>query len=565
MRSSITRQRMNSDVAPSPAGSPSPSNVPLLTFSTSSDNNFYPGNYTHEETSQPDSAMDKEARQDPLMLMSRSLLSSNKQYQALERASMVQELPPQSSTGEIGGNNSASGFYAPPDLYSGIGNSTHTKNFDARNMQNYIQVPSRGTDSEAYGDQKNLNSSSSDASKGTNGEQKQREESSSVHSKDDDDSSTPSTGNETKESGGNYPNPPQYPYAQYPGPYPYYYPYPPPPHPSAPGASPQGYASWPYPPAPHPHIYPPYYPPPYPHPLPSQPSQDKKDEEQESKEDDDKLEAKQEVSLPPPPPKSERAFFPPSSPRKLQGPPSNSQLSEEGPKTDKTLEKRARKNARSRRRAAELKQFIAVIKKKRAEDRTPEEIQMFNAHEEKRLQKNQRTKERALERKIRFEEICAKPVEERTLEEKNFLEETKNAKFRKNEVDRLRKKRQRKEIRETRKRLCNEDISAGSISSSALHPTLPFQSTFQPTFQHAVVPPLQTYGMQPPQSVEEHDTVVAHHTSVAYPSSALSVQPSGTEQQGNNGNYACLSPIRVEDATIFENPSDSNGNRIQQV
>ncbi len=118
------------------------------------------------------------------------------------------------------------------------------------------------------------------------------------------------------------------------------------------------------------------------------------------------------------------------------------------------LDRRSRKNAQSRLRAAKLKQRISEIQAKPPQDRTQEENTTLAVFEERRQRKNGRSRERAMERKKEYERIMKIPEEKWTAEEKSFVQETMVAKFKKNEGDRLR-----------RKKLKEELDSTGSISS----------------------------------------------------------------------------------------------------
>jgi hypothetical protein len=107
----------------------------------------------------------------------------------------------------------------------------------------------------------------------------------------------------------------------------------------------------------------------------------------------------------------------------------------------KVAMRRARKNAQSRARAAKLRQRIAEIELKPAEQRTEEETHLYSQFEERRKRKNDRSRERALEKKEEVDRILAKPESKRTKIEKQFLETYTAAKDHKNEGDRLRRQR----------------------------------------------------------------------------------------------------------------------------
>jgi hypothetical protein len=111
------------------------------------------------------------------------------------------------------------------------------------------------------------------------------------------------------------------------------------------------------------------------------------------------------------------------------------------PSTQDVVDRRTRKNAQSRSRAAKLRQRISEIEKRQAEDRTEEEKAIFDQFESRRQRKNDRSRERALEKKEEIDRILAKPEKKRTKIEKAFLVNALGAKKRKNEGDRLRRQR----------------------------------------------------------------------------------------------------------------------------
>lgn len=111
------------------------------------------------------------------------------------------------------------------------------------------------------------------------------------------------------------------------------------------------------------------------------------------------------------------------------------------PSTQEVLDRRSRKNAQSRARAAKLRQRIIDIENKPAEERTEEEQHLFQQYENRRRRKNDRSRERALEKKEEIDRILAKPEKKRTKIERQFLETALSAKKRKNEGDRLRRQR----------------------------------------------------------------------------------------------------------------------------
>ena len=111
------------------------------------------------------------------------------------------------------------------------------------------------------------------------------------------------------------------------------------------------------------------------------------------------------------------------------------------PTTQDVLDRRARKNAQSRARAAKLRLRVIEIEKKPEEERTEEEQAIFLQFENRRNRKNDRSRERALEKKEEIDRILAKPEKKRTKIEKQFLDNALNAKKRKNEGDRTRRQR----------------------------------------------------------------------------------------------------------------------------
>ena len=105
------------------------------------------------------------------------------------------------------------------------------------------------------------------------------------------------------------------------------------------------------------------------------------------------------------------------------------------------LDRRARKNAQSRSRAAKLRVRIIEIQNKPESERTEEEKELLNSYQYRRERKNDRSRERAIERKNEIERILAKPEKKRTRIETDFLETALTAKQRKNQGDRLRRQR----------------------------------------------------------------------------------------------------------------------------
>lgn len=102
--------------------------------------------------------------------------------------------------------------------------------------------------------------------------------------------------------------------------------------------------------------------------------------------------------------------------------------------------RKLRKNAQSRQRAARLREMVESIKIKAEEEGIEEkDAKLFQSVEERRARKNDRSRERALEKKAEIERILAKPERQRTKEEIECVEIANAAKKRKNEGDRLRR------------------------------------------------------------------------------------------------------------------------------
>jgi hypothetical protein len=108
------------------------------------------------------------------------------------------------------------------------------------------------------------------------------------------------------------------------------------------------------------------------------------------------------------------------------------------------INRKLRKNAQSRHRAARLREKVESIKTKAQEELEEEEARLCETVEERRARKNNRSRERALEKKAELERVMAKQESERTLDEQELYDLTIAAKRRKNEGDRLRRERLKK-------------------------------------------------------------------------------------------------------------------------
>ena len=104
-----------------------------------------------------------------------------------------------------------------------------------------------------------------------------------------------------------------------------------------------------------------------------------------------------------------------------------------------TDERKSRKNAQSRVRAARTRDQISEIQKKPRDSLTDDELKLLSLYEERRQRKNHRSKERAAEQKAEVERIQAVPDHLRSDKERDYLERTLSRRGRKNEGDRIRR------------------------------------------------------------------------------------------------------------------------------
>jgi hypothetical protein len=141
--------------------------------------------------------------------------------------------------------------------------------------------------------------------------------------------------------------------------------------------------------------------------------------------------------------------------------------------TQDVLDRRSRKNQQSRARAAKLRLRILEIEAKPEEDRTEEEMHIWQQFEQRRQRKNNRSRERALEKKEEIDRILAKPDKKRTKIEKQFLETALAAKKRKNEGDRLRRQRLK-------------DLGLSTKGLSGVRPGISARGPLPTQYQHLV-------------------------------------------------------------------------------
>jgi hypothetical protein len=97
------------------------------------------------------------------------------------------------------------------------------------------------------------------------------------------------------------------------------------------------------------------------------------------------------------------------------------------------LDRRERKNANSRARAAKHRVIVQQLELKPEHERTLEEQQLVDTHYKRRSHKNTRSRDRALEKKAEIERILSKPDHRRSKLEKQFLDNALSSKSRKNE------------------------------------------------------------------------------------------------------------------------------------
>jgi hypothetical protein len=109
------------------------------------------------------------------------------------------------------------------------------------------------------------------------------------------------------------------------------------------------------------------------------------------------------------------------------------------------LDRRARKNAKSRARAAAKREHAEVIAMKPESERTEEEEEILSKYQTYRQSKNNRSRERSMEMKNEVDRILGKPERKRTRIERDFLERNLDTKQRKNLGDRMRRKRIKQE------------------------------------------------------------------------------------------------------------------------
>ena len=164
--------------------------------------------------------------------------------------------------------------------------------------------------------------------------------------------------------------------------------------------------------------------------------------------------------------------------------------------TQEVLDRRSRKNQQSRARAAKLRHRILEIEAKHEDERTEEEMHIWQQYEQRRQRKNNRSRERALEKKEEIDRILAKPDKKRTKIEKQFLETALAAKKRKNEGDRLR-----------RQRLKELGLST---KGTGIRPGISARGPLPTQYQHLL-------GAPPPSGPPGHASHHPHHHPAHHP------------------------------------------------
>lgn len=203
------------------------------------------------------------------------------------------------------------------------------------------------------------------------------------------------------------------------------------------------------------------------------------------------------------------------------------------PSTQEVLDRRSRKNAQSRARAAKLRHRITDIEHKPDETKTDEEQHVWSQFEQRRKRKNDRSRERALEKKEEIDRILAKPEKKRTKIERQFLETALNAKKRKNEGDRLR-----------RQRLKELGLSAKGIG---VKPGVSARGPLPPQYagHPGMYPGMHMHGGHPGDIPMSPLPTMPHHYPHPYPHSPgtfaspgmMSFSPQGRRPHGTPGRH----------------------------
>lgn len=191
------------------------------------------------------------------------------------------------------------------------------------------------------------------------------------------------------------------------------------------------------------------------------------------------------------------------------------------------VDKKLRKNANSRARAAKLKLRIHELQTQPRVDLNYEELELLTAFEKKRLRKNDRSKTRSIEKKDEMERILTKTAHERSNNEESFLSTTLRSKHRKNVGDRLR--------RQKMKFAC----SAGSAASDSASSPMSSQALPMGGLSSLPIPSIHysTMGMHPAY-LQQQQQQQATSSAIGDPSSGTAAkQAKGTSPLEIQINY----------------------------
>ena len=235
------------------------------------------------------------------------------------------------------------------------------------------------------------------------------------------------------------------------------------------------------------------------------------------------------------------------------------------PSTQEVLDRRSRKNAQSRSRAAKLRARILEIEVKPESERTEEEIHLWQQYEQRRQRKNDRSRERALEKKEEIDRILAKPEKKRTKIEKQFLETALGAKKRKNEGDRLRRQRLKELGISTKGTGIKPGISArGPLPAQYSRGGPPHHQQQHP--YHMPHPGMQDIPMSPLPSMPHHHHGMASPGGFASPGMMPGMgfpSPSHRAPRGTPGRMPYMPPSQAYDATQSP-PQNPPASRVEQ-
>jgi len=237
-------------------------------------------------------------------------------------------------------------------------------------------------------------------------------------------------------------------------------------------------------------------------------------------------------------------------------------------------DRKEKKNAQSRARAAKLREKICEVKDKNEKQKTDEEIRLLQIFEDRRRKKNERSRERAIEKKMEIERILAIPESEREQDDRSILGVAMKAKQKKNEGDRIRRERIKSSLvrkkppgvrgrprkyppREPKSKQAKSPAvaSTGKSSASSL-PSAPQPSESTSTSAHAL--PTTTTSFAGPQG--------ALMASYGYPSSNTNrrsvLPPDSTQSSSDSMQRALITPSELMQAQQQSMSFESS--RLQQ-